>query len=290
MTETLRRRWWSLRVRLWALRTAAPSGPLYYNGGGLGDDLMLTAVAKAARAAGRPIHVLTDWSGLWVGNQDALSVNTGVERWFYAQRRGWFRNLVIKHLTTVNESTVHLGQQQATHLGLTLPVGWAPVLAYPPKPHNPRRIVFQLSCRGAKYAADTKEWAHERWLALLARFAPDFELVQLGTDRDPAVPGAVDLRGRTTLAEAAAWIASSAVFIGLESGLMHLAAATRVPAVIIYGGRTAPTLTGYPWHTHLVRTPPCAGCALNTGCPHDRICLDIPVDEVEAAVRAKLKP
>ncbi len=250
---------------------------------------MLTAVARAARLAGRPLSILTDLPAVWIGNSDPALVVTGIQRWHYAQRRSWIPKLEIRHLITSNFSSRHLAQQAADHLGLTLPADWAPIIQFTRRPREPRRIVFQLSCRGARYAADTKEWAFDRWQTLLARFAADHELIQLGTKLDPLIPGAADLRGRTSLAEAAAWMDSAAVFIGLESGLTHLAAATSVPAVIIQGGRTAPTLTGYPWHRHLTRTPACAGCALNSGCPHARLCLDIPVDEVEAAVRQTLE-
>jgi hypothetical protein len=249
---------------------------------------MLTAVARAARVAQRPISILTDLPDVWSGNSDPAFVATGIERWHYAQRRSWIPRVEIRHLVTSNFGGRHLAQQAADHLGLTLPASWMPILRFKRRPRAPRRIVFQLSCRGARYAADTKEWALERWCALLTRFAADYELIQLGTKLDPAITHAIDLRGRTSLADAAAWMDSAAVFIGLESGLTHLAAATGVPAVIIQGGRTAPTLTGYPWHRHLTRSPSCAGCAINSGCPHNRVCLDIPVDEVEAAVRQTL--
>lgn len=277
-----------LTTRVWSyFAPRVPSGVLYYAGGGLGDELMLTAVAQAARLAGRPLSILTDLPEVWTGNSDPTLITTGIERWFYAQKRAWIADVRIQHLTTSNFGRSHLAQQAADHLGLKLSADWAPNLRFTKRPSSARRIVFQLSCRGARYAADTKEWAHERWLELLARLS-DYELVQLGTLHDPAVPGVLDLRGRTTLAEAASWIDSAALFLGLESGLTHVAAATRVRAVIIQGGRTAPSLTGYPWHVHLTRTPACAGCALNSGCPHDRVCLDIPVVEVEAAVRKEL--
>ncbi len=50
-----------------------------------------------------------------------------------------------------------------------------------------------------------------------------------------ALPGAIDLRGRLTLAEAAACLACAALFVGNDSGLMHLAAATGVPTLGLFG-------------------------------------------------------
>ena len=46
-----------------------------------------------------------------------------------------------------------------------------------------------------------------------------------------ALPGSIDLRGVLTLAEAAAFIGGCALFVGNDSGLMHLAAATGAPTV-----------------------------------------------------------
>ncbi len=46
-----------------------------------------------------------------------------------------------------------------------------------------------------------------------------------------ALPGALDLRGVLTLPEAAAFIGGCALFVGNDSGLMHLAAATGAPTV-----------------------------------------------------------
>jgi len=50
-----------------------------------------------------------------------------------------------------------------------------------------------------------------------------------------ALPDAVDLTGRTTLPEAAACLARCALFVGNDSGLMHLAAATKVPTLGLFG-------------------------------------------------------
>lgn len=256
-----------------------------YANGGVGDELILTAIAHAARGAGRPLHILTERPEIWRGNRDPLSVQIGVERWWYAHRRGWLHTEIV-HLVYETKLPSHIAAQMAARAGVDLPADWRPILhvdrSLVPKPG---RIVIQNSCRGAKYAADTKEWPQVRWLELVKKLAPDFELVQIGTSADPPLPHARDLRGRTNLHEAAAEIGGAACFVGLESGLMHIAAATSAPAVIVYGGRSFPSGTGYRWHTHITRQPPCAGCGLNSGCPHHLVCLDIPVDEVEAAVR-----
>ena len=50
-----------------------------------------------------------------------------------------------------------------------------------------------------------------------------------------ALPGAVDLVGRLALPGAAACLARCAVFVGNDSGLMHLAAAAGAPTLGLFG-------------------------------------------------------
>jgi heptosyltransferase-3 len=50
-----------------------------------------------------------------------------------------------------------------------------------------------------------------------------------------ALPGAVDLVGRLTLPEAAACLARCTLFVGNDSGLMHLAAAAGTPTLGLFG-------------------------------------------------------
>jgi hypothetical protein len=277
----------AIRTRLWAW-TRPDIGRLVYANGGLGDELMLTAICRAARQAGTPLDVLTDLPEIWRGNRDAASIQRGVERWFYAVRRGWVRT-EIRHLAYRTGEGPHIAEQMAARAGISLAPGWAPVVhVQKAETRDPNLIVVQNACRGARFFAPTKEWPQASWEALCRRLGMRFSLVQLGTALDPGLPGVRDLRGKTTLAEAAAWLSRAAVFVGLESGLMHLAAATATPAVIVYGGRSTPGETGYPSHRTIVRRPPCSPCALNDGCPHGMACMDIPPSEVEERILSVL--
>ncbi len=49
------------------------------------------------------------------------------------------------------------------------------------------------------------------------------------------LPGATNLTGKLTLAEAAACLARASLYVGNDSGLMHLAAATGVPTLGLFG-------------------------------------------------------
>lgn len=276
----------ALRDRIWA-RSRPRLARLVYANGGIGDELMLTAVAHEARLQGKPVHVLSDMQWLWRQNADPLSVQFGIERWHYAVRRGWIPTEIHHLAYDSRKAGRHIAQQMADHLGLTLPADWRPKLAWlsPASTRRPRQVVVQNSCRAARFASPAKEWPQHNWRRLV-ELLDGFHLLHIGMPEDPPLPGVTDLRGKTSLEDAARLIAESACFIGLESGLMHVAAAAETPSVIVYGGRTAPAQTGYPFHRNVTRQPSCAGCALNEECPNGMLCMDISPEEVAEAAAA----
>jgi heptosyltransferase-2 len=95
----------------------------------------------------------------------------------------------------------------------------------------------------------------------------------------------IDLTGKTSVADLPALLAQCHVFIGNDSGAMHVAAAVGLPTVAIFGPTdpfgTAPVT---PRHT-IVRKPPyCTPCFLRR-CPIDHRCMTrIAATDVEAAV------
>lgn len=122
-----------------------------------------------------------------------------------------------------------------------------------------------------------KDWPAVRWDELLiglCRVGTVVEIGQPSTDDPPAhCPNYHDLRGRTTLSEMTAVLAAADLHVGPMSGPVHLAAAFRVPSVVIYGGYEAPVCSEYPGNINLVNQPECSPCWLRTPCPHDRQCL-----------------
>jgi ADP-heptose:LPS heptosyltransferase len=66
-----------------------------------------------------------------------------------------------------------------------------------------------------------------------------------------AIPGTMDFRGLTTLAQAAAIIAASRCYVGVESGLLHIAGALQVPMVGLFGTSYVPAYSAlYPESPH----------------------------------------
>jgi ADP-heptose:LPS heptosyltransferase len=98
-----------------------------------------------------------------------------------------------------------------------------------------------------------KVWPGERFVALfravsearlqgagVAVFAgPGPEERRLAEPVLAALPGAIDLVGRLSLPEAAACLARCALFIGNDSGLMHLSAAAGAPTLGLFGPSAA---------------------------------------------------
>jgi ADP-heptose:LPS heptosyltransferase len=154
-----------------------------------------------------------------------------------------------------------------------------------------------------------REWPREHWSRLVAELrARGFtNIAQLGVGRYmnfgkvevQLVPGTVSLLDAFTVEECLATIAGAKLFVGIDSGLLHLAAAARTPAVGIFGM----TLPEYRFSKNyrqdfVVNRVECAGCEHRkprlhwvTGCPHDIQCMKtLGVDAVLRACLARLEP
>ena len=92
------------------------------------------------------------------------------------------------------------------------------------------------------------------------------------------VPGAIDLAGRLTLPEAAACLTRCRLFIGNDSGLMHLAAASGTPTLGLFGPTPASEYAPAGRHARAVSAPGPVGSPMST----------LPVAQVLAAAEALL--
>lgn len=103
-------------------------------------------------------------------------------------------------------------------------------------------------------------------------------------------PGRViDLVGKTDVLTAAAVVKSAAMFIGNDTGLMHIAAAVGTPTLGLFG--PSPAARYAPWGrcTAIVQTERTPAELMGPGFDHrttDTLMDSLPVERVEAAVRA----
>jgi ADP-heptose:LPS heptosyltransferase len=155
----------------------------------------------------------------------------------------------------------------------------------------------------------SKDWGRENWRALLAELAilcPDYALTLSGSPEEseasefaasgwraasPSHGPVVNLYGHLTPRESAAVFARARLFIGHDSGPMHLAAAVQTPCVAIFSARNKPRVW-FPYgsqHRVLYHQVDCWGCNLETCIVEQKKCLtSITVDEVLAQVHALL--
>jgi ADP-heptose:LPS heptosyltransferase len=161
---------------------------------------------------------------------------------------------------------------------------------------------------GTKLQAN--DWGLENWSALLAQLAeryPEHGLAITGaateaTAADSVLAAwrahsalqAINFCGALSIRQSAAVYAHSSVFIGHDSGPMHLAAAAGTPCVAIFGARNPPGIW-FPQgdeHRVLYHRVDCMGCGLAVCILEQKKCiLSISVGEVlfalEGAMRAQ---
>ena len=144
-----------------------------------------------------------------------------------------------------------------------------------------------------------KDWGADNWRALLGRLAAKYPGHALGLAGAPEESSASDaaaadwmeisgcpvinLCGKLTPRESAAVFARARIFIGHDSGPMHLAAAVQTPCVAIFAARNLPRVW-FPYgsqHRVVYHQVECAGCELETCIIQRKKCLtSITVDEV----------
>jgi heptosyltransferase III len=148
---------------------------------------------------------------------------------------------------------------------------------------------------------DTKDWGDANWRAVLNGLAAnDTRLVLIGADeeaeRSAAVaaswPGPVlNLCGRLSPRESALAIAQVRLYMGHDSGPMHLAAAVDVPVVAVFSARLRPGVW-FPYgpkHTVLYHKTPCFDCHLERCVELKKYCItSITPESVIAAAKARL--
>jgi hypothetical protein len=251
---------WSSKIALAA--GGLPEIGLYFNGG-LGDDIMCSAVARELKKRGtRKIWQFTSYPELLAGNSDLIAVPAD-----FRLRRlcGLFRVPCIE-LAYPDVPPRHLIVMMCEAVGIRGEVELRPFVVLSEEEKSAGKvasrpqIAMQTSSLAARHPMRNKLWSHERFQAVANALKDDFDIVQLGAPSDPELHGALDLRGRTSVRQAAAILSASRLFLGLVTGLMHLARAVECRSVVVYGGREHPSQSGYSANENLYWSGPCAPC------------------------------
>jgi heptosyltransferase-2 len=149
---------------------------------------------------------------------------------------------------------------------------------------------------GASYGS-AKCWPPSRFATLANRLQSesDAEVILFGTAAETTVTRAIsselrrppiDLTEKTSIADLPALLSQCHLFIGNDSGAMHVAAGVGLPVVAVFGPTdpygTAPVT---PRHTIVQQKPYCSPCFLRH-CPSDHRCMRaITPEMVEAAAK-----
>ena len=149
---------------------------------------------------------------------------------------------------------------------------------------------------GASYGS-AKCWPPDRFAELANRLQAqsDADVILFGTPAEAAVSSAIaagmrqppiNLTGKTSIEDLPALLSQCHLFIGNDSGAMHVAASVGLPVVAVFGPTdpfgTAPVT---PRCSIIQEKPYCSPCFLRR-CPTDHRCMTrVTPDGVEAAAR-----
>lgn len=205
------------------------------------------------------------------------------ERFYYLEllrRAGWMDSLPHESLISLNVS--EQSRRRAEEF-----------LARSGVRSNSLRIAIGA---GAAYGS-AKCWPPSRFAELANRLQAetDADVILFGTAAEAAVTRAIsselrrppiDLTEKTSIADLPALLSQCHLFIGNDSGAMHVAAGVGLPVVAVFGPTdpfgTAPVT---PRHTIVQQKPYCSPCFLRH-CPTDHRCMRVITPEmVEAAVK-----
>lgn len=257
-------------------------------GGGIGDDLLCTAMFRELRRRDQQnFWVMSKHPELFRGNADVSVVVPFLARYDILLKQlgaavvyPWYTSYNPAYDRDDPIPEQHLISIMCAKAGLTGPITLKPYLSLSEDELErgkllPRQVGIQSSGLNAKHAMRNKNWFLENYQGVVSLLKDRYDFVQVGSITDAPLEGALDLRGKTTLRETAAVLAGSLAFVGQVGFLMHLARAVDCRSVIVYGGREAPGQSGYPCNANLYSAVSCSPCwRLNT-CPYDRMCLQM---------------
>jgi ADP-heptose:LPS heptosyltransferase len=149
-------------------------------------------------------------------------------------------------------------------------------------------------------SAPAKRWPVSRWQQLMDQLPEEMDVVMIGTEGEK--PGIEEIQkacrrkifsaaGLLNLPALAAFLKECKLFIGVDSGPAHIAAAVGTPVVSVYSGINAADRWGPQGQqvTIIQKKPPCSPCELVT-CPFDNECMrQIEVQEVLMGIQLLLK-
>jgi heptosyltransferase-2 len=206
------------------------------------------------------------------------------EKFYYLEllrRAGWLDQFIDETHITLRVSDA--ARQRAAQI----------LLEAGARPHAPRIAVGA----GASYGS-AKCWPPDRFAKALNALLAHADVILFGTPGELPVSATIaaelqrppiNLTGKTSIADLPALLSQCHLFLGNDSGAMHVAAAVGLPVVAIFGPTdpqgTAPVT---PRLTIVQQKPYCSPCFLRR-CPTDHRCMTaVTPAMVESALQSAL--
>ena len=238
----------------------------------------------------------------------------GLKAGYELKHKGFFYDVCVprsREGAPVHSVENHLNLVRAA--GIEVDESWPPLFLPPAMKEEAERIEgfwADQGLQGSKVISlhigagnEFRDWGAENMAALAVRLAkqPGVRVILVGAAQDASRAGDIrktrpaeilSLAGDLNLIELREVIAKSALFLGPDSGPMHIAATTTTPIVALFG----PTLPAHfaPWRanaTLIEKTLDCRPCKQRRCLTEDFRCLrGITVDEVLAAGARFLQP
>ena len=180
-------------------------------------------------------------------------------------KTGWWKHFFVTHWVEFDDDKTHTVLQ---HLKLLDLVGIEPrYKLVPPQVKNPidvaKKFPFMMQNRYAVLHCCPqwiyKQWTSENWLSV-ARHLLSLNITPIfsgGNSPDelsyvanlmPQLPDtAINLAGKTSLAELTEIIKNAQFFIGVDTGATHLAAATGIPVIALFGATNPVVWSPFPF-------------------------------------------
>ena len=214
--------------------------------GGLGDEVAATAIVRELKRA-RPDEIVRVFQPnrpeVWLHNPwlNHGTVDAPAPDVTGDGKIGRF----ILRMDVLNRTGGSVAHRHAAQLGLQIaddtPEIWLTA--------DERAVDFIAPARQPKTIAldvgtgwESKRWPTSRWAQLVPQLIADgWDVVAVGGDRTAlsgelsSIKYTASFFNKTTIREAAVLLSQCALFMGQDSGLMHLAAAVGTPQVVVWG-------------------------------------------------------
>ncbi len=251
-----------------------------YNEWGIGDELLLSAVAREIVRARRDVRL---WIRSRYGFRFPGCVECGEPPADATRVEVIYQNAALYGPQHHSPFPGHVVQQMLDKFALDTGIA---VQAEDVRPEL--RVAKGVGRRSRAVVLHSrpnprlpsKDWGVERWTALCeALHDAGVQLLQVGAADEALLPHVEDHRGMP-VGDVPDLVARAGAVVCLVGFLMHAAAATKTPAIVIYGGREHPAIDGYPDQVHLSSEPlSCRGrwgCHLppDVSCPHGLRCME----------------